>query len=361
MAEFMGVDAVPVEGSIAGRFEALTEPEPLTGEVVGASQIGYLFDGRLNDSFKVLNRLFDQGIQVRHLHETVSVENETFPAGAFVAAAGSEDLLKEIVQDCGVTFYALEGALETGQREVRRARTGMYQRYWGGNMDEGWTRLLLEQFGFPYQTLRDAEIKAGNLGQRIDVLILPDDSIDIVTGNNAEGRLRENPAPPEYRSGIGEEGVEAIKEFVEGGGTLVTLNHACDFAIKELNLPVQNVLAGKSAKEFFCPGSTLHAHIDTNHRLTYGMPDEGLIFFWSGPTFRVQPSFSNERCEILVQYPERDLLQSGWLVGEEQIAGTAGMISAQYGEGSVILFGFRPQHRAQTHGTFKLLFNALIG
>ena len=96
MAEFMGVDAVPIEGSIAGRFEALTEPEPLIGEVIGASQVGYLFDGRLNDSFKVLNRLFEQGIQVRRLHETVSVENETFPVGAFVAAAGSEDLLKEI-------------------------------------------------------------------------------------------------------------------------------------------------------------------------------------------------------------------------------------------------------------------------
>ena len=361
MAEFMGVDAVPIEGSIAGRFEALTEPEPLIGEVIGASQVGYLFDGRLNDSFKVLNRLFDQGIQVRRLHETVSVQNETFPVGAFVAAAGSEDLLKEIVQDCGVTFYPLEEGVETGQREVRRARTGMYQRYWGGNMDEGWTRLLLEQFGFPYQTLKDAEIKAGNLGQRIDVLILPDDSIDMVTGDNAEGRLRENAVPPEYRSGIGEEGVEAIKEFVEGGGTLVTLNQTCDFAIEKLDLPVQNILAGKSAKEFYCPGSTLHANIDTNHQLTYGMPDEGLIFFWSGPTFRVQPSFSNERCEILVQYPERDILQSGWLVGEDQIAGTAGMISAQYGKGSVVLFGFRPQHRAQTHGTFKLFFNALVG
>ena len=190
-------------------------------------------------------------------------------------------------------------------------------------MDEGWTRLLLEQFGFPYQTLKDAEIKAGNLGQRIDVLILPDDSIDMVTGDNAEGRLRENAVPPEYRSGIGEEGVEAIKEFVEGGGTLVTLNQTCDFAIEKLDLPVQNILAGKSAKEFYCPGSTLHANIDTNHQLTYGMPDEGLIFFWSGPTFRVQPSFSNERCEILVQYPEREILQSGWLVGEEHIAGTA--------------------------------------
>ena len=152
----------------------------------------------------------------------------------------------------------------------------------------------------------------------------------MIIGDKTENRLRENPAPPEYQSGIGEEGVEAIKEFVEGGGTLVTLNHACDFAIKKLDLPVQKrPFAGKSAKEFFCPGSTLHANIDTNHRLTYGMPDEGVIFFWSGPTFRVQPSYSNERCEILVQYPERDILQSGWLVGEEQIAGTAGMISAE--------------------------------
>ena len=361
MAEFMGVDAVPVQGNVEGSFEAVTEPEPMTGEVVGTSQIGYIFDGRLNDSYRVLNRLFDQGVEVIRLQETVSVRDDNFPAGAFVAAAGSEDLLTELAQDCGVIFHALEGTIAAEQSEIRRARIGMYQRYWGGNMDEGWTRLVLEQFGFPYQTLKDAEIKAGNLNERIDVLILPDDSIDMIIGEKTEDRLRENPTPPEYRSGIGEEGIEAIKEFVEGGGMLVALNQACNFAIEKLDLPVQNVLANKSAKDFYCPGSTLHARIDTNHQLTYGMPDEGLIFFWSGPTFRVQPSFSNERCELLVQYPERDILQSGWLVGEDQIAGTAGMISTQYGKGSVILFGFRPQHRAQTHGTFKLFFNALIG
>ena len=361
MAEFMGVNVVPVQGSAEGSFQAVTEPEPLTGEVIGTSKVGYLFDGRLNDSFKVLNRLFDQDVEVTRLHETVSVGDEKFPAGAFVAAARSEELLAEIAQDSDVTFHALEGKLETEQGEVRRARIGMYQRYWGGNMDEGWTRLVLEQYGFPYQTLRDKEITAGNLNERIDVLILPDDSTDMIIGDKTEDRLRENPAPPEYRSGIGEEGVEAIKEFVESGGTLVALNQACIFAIEKLDLPVQNILADKSAKEFYCPGSTLNATINTNHRLTYGMPDEALIFFWSGPTFRVKPSFSNERCEILVQYPERDILQSGWLVGEDQIARTAGMISVGYGEGSVVLFGFRPQHRAQTHGTFKLFFNALVG
>ena len=115
----------------------------------------------LNDSFKVLNRLFNQGVEVSRLHQAVSVGDATFPAGAFVAAAGSEDLLTEIAEDCGVTFYALESKLEIEQSEIRRARIGMYQRYWGGNMDEGWTRLVLEQYGFPYQTLRDAEMKAG--------------------------------------------------------------------------------------------------------------------------------------------------------------------------------------------------------
>ena len=361
MAEFMGVDVVPVQGNLEGRFEAVTEPEPLTGEVIGTSKVAYLFDGRLNDSFKVLNRLFDQSVRVTRLHETVSVGDEEFPAGAFVAAAGSEELLAELAQDCGVSFYALEETLEVEQSEIRRARIGMYQRYWGGNMDEGWTRLVLEQYGFPYQPVRDEEIKAGNLSERIDILVLPDDSTDMIIGDKTEDRFRENPAPPEYRSGIGEEGIEAIKEFVESGGTLVTLNQACNFTIEKLELPVQNLLAGKSAKDFFCPGSTLHANIDTNHRLTYGMPDKGLIFFWSGPTFRVKPSFSNEKCEILVQYPERDILQSGWLVGGDQIARTAGMISVSYGKGSVVLFGFRPQHRAQTHGTFKLFFNALVG
>ena len=154
--------------------------------------------------------------------------------------------------------------------------------------------------------------------------------------------------------------MKAIKQFVENGGTLVALNYACEFAIEKLDLRVKNVLKGKSSKEFFCPGSTLRAHIDTNHPLAYGMPEQALVFFWDSPTFEVLPSRFNERYEMIIQYPERDLLQSGWLIGEAQIALKSAMVLAQYGAGRVILFGCRPQHRAQTHGTFKLLFNALL-
>src|SRR5207247_2753654 len=127
----------------------------------------------------------------------------------------------------------------------------------------------LEQFGFPYTSVKDEAIKKGNLNEEFDVLIFPSDSVVAITGD--EERFKEETVPPEYRSGIGDEGVEAIKQFVTGGGTLVTLNHACNFAIEKLGLKIENRLKDTPAKECFCPGSTLKAQTDTGHPLAYGM------------------------------------------------------------------------------------------
>ena len=158
-------------------------------------------------------------------------------------------------------------------------------------MDEGWTRLVLEQFGFPYQTLKDDDITSGDLSQQLDVFILPSDMADRIVGTSGkdetdEDESKEFDIPPAYRSGIGPEGVKAIKQFVEAGGTLLALNQACEFAIEKLDLQVKNTLKGKSSKSFFCPGSTLKATVNTNHPLGYGMPDETLILFWDSPCIR---------------------------------------------------------------------------
>jgi hypothetical protein len=240
-------------------------------------------------------------------------------------------------------------------------RVGMYHRYRGGNMDEGWTRFLLEQFAFPYTSVKDAEIKKGNLNAAYDVIILPNDSISSITGERVEGRFGPpTQYPPEYMSGIGDEGVEALKDFVDKGGTLVTLGAATSFGIEKFELSVRDVVDNVDSKEFFCPGSTVRATFDNTHPLAYGMPSEGLVLFWRSPAFQIAPSQHNEDYETIVRYGDRDLLQSGWLIGEEHIAKKGGMVAAKYGEGRVILYGFRTQNRAQTHGTFKLLFNALL-
>jgi hypothetical protein len=251
---------------------------------------------------------------------------------------------------------------------VKRPRIGIYQRYWGGNMDEGWTRFVLEQFDFPYVTLTDDEIKKGNLRQRFDTIILPSDPEPYITGEGLEEYLRKRSPdrpipnfPPEYRSGIGSEGVEALREFVVEGGALIALNEACQLAIDRFGLKLRNVLQGVPSEEFYCPGSTLRARADPCHPAAYGMPSDPLVFFWGGPAFEIIPSASNDQYDVVVSYPERDVLRSGWLIGEDRLKGRAGMVVAHRGQGRIVLLGFRPQHRGQTHGTYKLLFNSLLG
>jgi hypothetical protein len=242
-------------------------------------------------------------------------------------------------------------------------RVGMYKRYYGGNMDEGWTRLLLEKFAFPYTSLMDKEIKKGDLIKKYDVIILPNDSTAAITGDIPPGSRYEryvSGVPSEYRSGIGKEGVEALKTFVKKGGTLVTLGEACGFAIEKFGLDVRNTVNKLKSKEFFCPGSTLKVTFDNKHPLAYGMPSEGLVLFWSNAAFEITPGQHNEDYETIVRYIDRNILQSGWLIGEEHLSKKAAMISAKQGKGRVVLIGFRTQHRCQTYGTFKLLFNALI-
>ena len=165
--------------------------------------------------------------------------------------------------------------------------------------------------------------------------------------------------PPEFRTGLGTEGVNAIRDFVRNGGTLVTLNGATAFPVDRLGVGVRNVLAGKSTLEFWCPGSTLKVSFDNTNPIGYGMPSRGLALYLESPAFEVTAP-SAEGYDIVVRYADRELLESGWLVGEENLARRAAVVTAKLGQGRVVLIGFPAQHRAQTHGTYKLLFNALV-
>ena len=169
------------------------------------------------------------------------------------------------------------------------------------------------------------------------------------------------PLPKEYKTGIGTEGVAALRSFVEKGGTMVTLGGASNFAIERFGLSIRNAVANKTTKEFWCPGSTLKIKVDNTNPLAYGMPTDALAVYLMGdPGFVLTPTAHNERYEVIARYADRDLLQSGWLVGEDNLARTGGVVAAHMGTGKIVLIGFRAQHRAQTYGTYKLLFNTLI-
>ncbi len=358
MAEFMGVRVDPVDEAVTGDLVKLTGDVVPVGKV--ARNANYVIDGRLNDSFKAVNLLLDKGVAVRRVDKP---SDATLRPGDFIVTGGSDTVVADIARTTGVDFGALKGDPAQGTHAVKRLRIGMYQRFYGGNMDEGWTRWLLEQFDFPYKSLLDAEIKKGGLKDNYDVIILPSDSPDMIMGkvtvdpdDEPEGEY-----PPEYRSGIGKEGVDALQDFVKKGGTLLTFGSSGGFAIEHLHLPLKNVVAGRKPTEFWCPGSTLKVKFDSSNPLAYGMPAQGLAVFLAGnQAYEIMPTERNERVETVATFVDRDILQSGWLLGPEVIARKAAMVSVEQGQGKVILIGFRAQHRAQAHGTFKLVFNSLV-
>ena len=364
IAEFMGVEVDPVGTAVEVPLAVVSNPVAPAGAVDASAPRGYGIDGTLNDAFKAVNGLFEAGVGVRR----VTGYGVGVGRGDFVVEAGADPgALTEIAAATGVHFTALDEDVSAVSHPIARQRIGMYQRYYGGNMDEGWTRWLLEEFGFAYTSLFDPEI----LGRRPARALGRDHPPQRLEGDDA-GSDRQSPRavadrippapPPEYRSGFGPDGVAALDDFVRNGGTLVTFAQAGELVLDEFDVPVRNAVAGMWGNEFWAPGSTLKVKVDTSSPFAYGMPDDALAAYLAGgQVYETIPGARSSDVRRVVTYTDRDILQSGWLLGEEAIANKAAMVSVEHGEGTIVMIGFRAQHRAQTHGTFKLVFNALVG
>jgi hypothetical protein len=353
--EFMGVRSDPVSERVTADLVKLTAHVPLAGSVAASAANGLVISTRLNDAFRAVNLLLDRGVPVRR----VARAQAGFTAGDFLVPAGSA-ALADIARQTGVDFTASPAAAPASAYDIRKPRVAMYQRYGGGNMDEGWTRLLFEQFNVPFKSIMDAEIKKGDLNAAHDVIVLPADSVAAMLGDRP-ANAPPDITPPEYRSGFGADGVKALQAFVQKGGTLVTFAQAGDLPIQRFNLPLRNIVAGLPSKQFWAPGSTLRVRFDSTNPIAYGMPSEGLaLFMMPGQVYEITSTDNSQDVEVIATYIDRDILQSGWLLGEQTIAKKAAAVTVKHGDGKVVLFGFRPQHRDQTHGTFKLVFNALL-
>jgi len=299
----MGVRVETAEAPVAGLAPGILPRKPAVG-----------MPGSDTDSWRVVNAIWARGGAVWRNMET----------GDFAAA------------DAGA-----------GWKQVARPRIGLYRSF-VPNSDEGWTRWLLEQFGFAYASLQNKEVQAGGLRKHFDVIVFPD-----ATAQSMEHGHKAGSMPEEFTGGLEERGAAALREFCAGGGTLIFLNRATEYATEHLSVAARNVVRGVAASEFYSPGSLLNVRLDTRHPLALGLPAE--IAIWSEHS----PAFATGEAAP-ARYAEDHLLASGWLLGEKYLAREAALVDARVGGGHVVLFGMRPQYRAQSYQTFKLFFNALV-
>ena len=345
----LDADAAPfdsVPGTGFDRDPAASAIVPPPGRIDGTGAI-LVLDPAQNNTFKALNTAWQQGGSIR---------TDTAASGAIrfsIAglAAGAQEHLVE-----SLALRAERTAAARGE-PVRRPRIAVYVP-WTASMDAGWTRWVLERYGFPFVIVHPEDFKAG-LADRADVLILADDARIPVAGLPADrgGRVAA-PLRNEYAYQLTADDLSRLGQFVRGGGTIICSNNASTFAIQQLKLAVRNAAAGLPPEEFFLRGSIVQAIVDAKHPVMAGMPDLAAVFADSSPVFELLDGFTGS---VLARYAESGSpLLSGYLIGEQHLHGKAAAVDVRLGAGHVVLLGFRPQWRGQSFGTFRVLFNAVI-
>jgi hypothetical protein len=333
-----------------------------------------VLDCRMNASYSIAFSLLKNKVEMFRSKEKIKRENFTAAPGSFIIknTATVQKLLPDLLKKWHGKGNGLDSISDIPTSPLKNSRIGLYQS-WRSNMDEGWTRYVFDDLGVPYTTLHNKDfkpIKKGKKEEKVDlkakydVIVFASESAAVIKSGSSgpSGRRGRSSAsmPPEYVGGIGQEGVDALKSFVEKGGILVTLNSACDLAFSEFQPPASNSLEGVSRTQFFCPTSLLKIHVDNTTPIGYGMPKEAAAMFSRSLAIRTRtPSVEWDR-KVVASYPDKDILLSGWLLGENTIARRAAVVDLKHKKGHIILIGFRSQFRAQSHGTYKFLLNSLL-
>ena len=346
-------DAAPFDSVPGSGFD--TEPSaaaivPPAGRLTGSGPALSL-DPAQNNTYRAINHAWKQGGSLQ------------FANGRYVIAGLSDAQQNDLVKSLALVA---ERTSASG-RPVTKPRIGLF-RPWTASMDEGWTRWVLEQYGFEYVVLRPADFKAPLAG-KVDVVILADDArlpIEGAPGGRGGGRGGSSTGSaqagrevrPEYADRLNAADLASFEQFVRGGGTVVCLNSASTFAIQQFKLPVRNVVQGLRTDEFFLHGTIVGVDVDTGSQVMAGMPAKAAVFADSSPVFEVLDGFKGN---TLAQYQgSGSPLLSGYLIGEKYMNGKAAALDVQLDKGHVVLLGFRPEWRGQPFGTFKIIFNALL-
>ncbi len=347
----MGVEVVPIQEAFEADLETLPAIDPEAGSVAGTPLLR--LSPNASRAWTAVNRLLKAGVPVFRGSEGVFYVD--------VQQDGpSRSLLVDLAHDLGLVFTEASSDNGLAQRKrMRRAQVGVYRGH-VPIIDEGWTRWVLEQYEFPYESVGNERLQRGGLRRDFDVIVLPDATPRVLHAGYLAGALYQGvQVPPEFTGGIEDEGAEALREFILAGGTVLAFNKASQYALERLKAPARNVLMGLTNSQFYSPGSLLTVHADTSHPLCFGLRLRETVWFESGPAFEASLGGAEASATEVLRYPRENPLASGWLLGDRHLSNRAAVLDVSMGRGHLVLFGIRPQYRAQSNATFKMVFNGL--
>ncbi|WP_020579307.1 M14 family metallopeptidase [Actinopolymorpha alba] len=349
----MGVSVDTAQGEFTAALERVASVKPGTIAAPPPPKGAYLVGPESYGAFRLVSELQKAGVPTLRAADEFEAAGRTFAPGTFVLPPSPQarQVLEKVADQTGVPFYGVDTAPQVRAFELKSGtRVGLHRG--ANNIPGGWLMWLFEQYGINHEVVSAQDFE-GDLKDKYDVIVLPQG----MTKNRIINGLDPAKNPPEFSwaYGVGETGWRKLKDFVEDGGTLLSLGNSVAGTAELLDLPIEPVLP-EDEKEFYSPGSLLNQEFDLSSPVAWGMPENWPVFFESDEAFRLEPGASST---VVSRYPDSDVLASGWLLGEDYIKGQANIISHQVGEGYVVTYGSQVEFRTWTRGTFKLIFNAM--
>ena len=367
LAYQMGVRFDRILVGFEGPFERVPDVlESLPGRIESREGArGFFLSHAVNDAFVAVNRLVSEDEDVYWLSEVVEEGGRSYPEGTIYVRVGegTADLIEDLASGSGLVFEGASTEPRVSALRLRPVRIGLWDQY-GGSEASGWTRFVLESFGFPFDLVYAPRLDAGDLDLDFEVLIFPDGAIPAVAMGPGRGP---RPTSPDgeiggaYAERIGsvtlDGTVPMLARFLRSGGTILSVGRSTALA-RHLDLPVQNGVGALGPEEFYIPGSVLATEVDPGHPLAYGLHANVDVFFDESPAFRLTDEAASAGIRSVAWFGAEPL-RSGWAWGEEVLEGAAAVVDAPVGAGRLVLFGPDVTFRAQSHGTFKFLFNGI--
>jgi hypothetical protein len=399
----MGVSVDQVDRPFDAPLELVKAIAPMAAPAPARPKGAYLIGPESYGVFKVVAELQKANVPTFRASKRFEANGQTFAPGTFVIppVAAAQKIVENAAKQLGIPVHAADRAPAVdGFRLKPGTRVGLYRG--ANNMPGGWLLWLLEQYGINHQVIAAGDFT--DLAAKYDVILLPSGTSKqrIVSGLDQK---RNDPAVFGWAAGVGDEGWGKLRAFVENGGTLLAIGTAVETVTDLLDLPIEKALpeaaprfgpaaapagapqaASANAVDralrdafsspaqlmqvlrdrvaepenlFYCPGSLLQNEFDPSHPVAWGMPAAWPVFFESDQAYRLRPGFGIDAA-VAARYPLQNILQSGWLLGEEYLKDQANVVSFKVGKGYVVTYGSQIDFRTQPRATFKLLFNGMF-
>ncbi|MCO6498478.1 MAG: peptidase [Chitinophagaceae bacterium] len=361
LAYQMGIEFDRILNDFSGPFTSIPygELESFTPAAFTNSSGGYLLSPKQNNAFIVVNDLLKAGIEVSRVNAD----------GNFYVAKGGSQILKNAATEWGVTATPVTRK-PAGTTPLKPARIALYDRY-GGSMPSGWVRWMLEQYHFPFDVVFPKDLDKGDLNSKYDVILFIDERMPIGPVPAFFRQMNEESIPAEYRGWLGsitkEKTIPELEKFMSNGGNVVAIGSSSTLAYL-LGLPVRNALITKkptgeesplSSNDYYVPGSILQLQIDNTQPENAGMRNTADMVFAQSNVFALNPDAVSKGIKPLAWFDEGDPLRSGWAWGKTYLKDGIVAFTAPVGKGKLFVCSTQITFRAQSHGTFRMLFNQL--